>query len=159
MSSRTPLRRRIPLRRAVPADTLSARKAGLERLLQRTWRDQLRKVRPYRCVAAYEAATLGPCRGRLEADHIWERSQGGPYAVENGAFLCASHHLAKTRNELQYRYDWLEADQVAWFAAAGFVAWDRCTGEPYGRGWRTFAPLSPAQLARAAMAGLPQMLR
>lgn len=58
--------------------------------------------------------------------------------VENGLVLCASHHQAKTESRLLVRFEWLDADQVAWLGEVGWVAWDDA-GQPYGRGFKHFA--------------------
>jgi hypothetical protein len=80
--------------------------------------------------------------------------------VANGSPLCRRHHRMKTDNELRYRFEWLGRDQVRWFAEVGFVAWDLETGEPYGKGWRTFEPLRPSQLAALRASGsLPALTR
>lgn len=122
--------------------TVKSRGNGNHR--QQEWSRKVKDKRGRWC----RAAELGGCLGVLEADHIWERSQGGPFVVENGGVLCHAHHEMKTDNKLRWRFEWLSPDQVAWFAVVGFVAWDPTTGEPYGPGMRTFDPLRPEQLAR-----------
>jgi 5-methylcytosine-specific restriction endonuclease McrA len=105
---------------------------------QSAWRKACLQVRPAVCAAA----ALGGCAGQLECDHIWPKSQGGPYVVENGAFLCTEHHRQKTDSELKYRRDWLGWDQVKWLADSGWVMW-AADGSVSGRGWRHFEPVLP----------------
>jgi hypothetical protein len=77
----------------------------------------------------------------LEVDHIKPRGQGGPSVVENGLVLCNVHHQQKTDGLLLISQEWLEADQRAWLAEVGWVAWDDA-GLPFGRGMRHFAPMA-----------------
>lgn len=58
--------------------------------------------------------------------------------VENGTMLCQRHHQMKTESKIQYRYEWLDEDQIAWLAQIGWVTWD-ADGRPRGRGLRHFA--------------------
>lgn len=82
----------------------------------------------------------GQPRGRrLEVDHIWPRSQGGPSVVENGLPLCESHHADKTASRIVIEPGWLDPDQARWLASVGWVAWDGA-GQPYGRGMKHFGP-------------------
>lgn len=112
-------------------------KAAQRKYKQSAWRRQCLKVRPAVCVAA----ELGGCAGQLECDHIFPRSAGGPYVVENGAFLCSEHHRQKTDSELQYRRHWLGADQIAWLESVKWFVWE-ADGSVSGRGWRHAMPLS-----------------
>ena len=89
--------------------------------------------------------------GRVELDHIVPRSQGGPSVVENGLPLCPSDHQAKTESRLRFRFEWFDADQIAWLEEVGWVSWD-ADGQPAGRGWRHFEPLTTKQTARRASA-------
>lgn len=100
---------------------------------QSAWRRQCLMVREAVCVAA----GLGGCEGQLECDHIWPKSQGGPFVVENGAFLCTRHHAMKTYSELKYRREWLAEDQIEWLHQVGWVTWAN-DGSVSGRGWRHF---------------------
>jgi hypothetical protein len=136
--------------------------AQLLKRMQQNFREDVRWFRGETCVARVSTwdPKVGACDGPVEADHVWERSQGGPYLVANGSPLCRRHHRMKTDNELRYRFEWLGRDQVRWFAEVGFVAWDLETGEPYGKGWRTFEPLRPSQLAALRASGsLPALTR
>lgn len=75
------------------------------------------------------------------------RGQGGPSVVENGLLLCRTHHEQKTLGRLKIEYRWLDPDQVAWLADVGWVTWD-ADGQPYGRGWKHFAPMTAAEIER-----------
>lgn len=103
---------------------------------QSAWRKACLQVRPAVCIAA----SLGGCEGQLECDHIFPRSQGGPYVVENGAFVCTRHHRMKTDSELKYRREWLGADQVKWLADVNWVRW-LSNGDVEGKGFRHFEPV------------------
>lgn len=118
-----------------PSAQLSV-KAAQRKYKQSQWRRKCLKVRPFVCIAA----GLGGCEGRLECDHVWPKSQGGPYVVENGVFVCAKHHKMKTDSELKYRRIWLAPDQVAWLAEMDWVRW-LPNGDVAGRGWRHFEPV------------------
>lgn len=89
-----------------------------------------------------------PCGRRLEVDHIWPRSQGGPSVVENGLVLCVAHHADKTASRIVIDPAWLDPDQVAWLADAGWVAWDGA-GQPHGRGWKHFGAQRSGPTLRA----------
>lgn len=106
------------------------------------WREDCLAKRGRFCRACWSERGATRLQGtRLEIDHIQPRSQGGPSVVENGLVLCSEHHRAKTESRLLIRYEWLAVDQVLWLAEVGWVAWDDA-GQPYGRGWRHFAPLA-----------------
>lgn len=76
-------------------------------------------------------------------DHVMPRSQQGPSVVENGLPLCEECHRRKTEKRMLVERSWLDDDQVAWLAEVGWVAWDD-NGQPYGMGWRGFAPTTKA---------------
>lgn len=67
--------------------------------------------------------------------------------VENGLPLCGPWsrqspwpggcHQAKTDRRMLLRREMFDADQLAYLAEQGWVAWDE-KGEPYGRGYRGF---------------------
>lgn len=108
------------------------------------WRSQCLEKRGAWCrVCGYS--------GRVEIDHVFPRSQGGPSVVENGLPLCPTHHQAKTESRLRFRFEWFDADQIAWLEEVGWVSWD-ADGQPAGRGWRHFEPLTTKQTARRAPA-------
>jgi hypothetical protein len=85
--------------------------------------------------------------GNCQMDHLKPRSQGGPSVVENGLPLCgpASRvtpggcHALKTERRMLVEPEWLTDDQIQWLSDVGWVTWDT-DGQPYGRGWRNFAP-------------------
>jgi hypothetical protein len=97
------------------------------------WRNDCLTRRGRVCRAAGE----GGCGGGLQVDHVVPRSPGGPSVISNGLVLCAAHHTAKTESRLLIRPQWLDADQVAFLAEFGWVAW-QADGQPQGRGWRHF---------------------
>jgi hypothetical protein len=112
---------------------------------QSAWRKQVELLRFVYCVAFQ----LGDCQGQIECDHIKPKSTGckDVWSPNNGAFLCTKHHKMKTDGTLQYRFEWLDAAQVAWLASVSWVRWDR-EGQPAGEGWRHFAPMTAEQTAR-----------
>lgn len=86
-------------------------------------------------------------RAHVQADHMWPRGQGGPSDVRNGLPLCGEFsrntpggcHPMKTASTIVIEPDWLAQEQIDWLAEVGWVAWDE-HGQPYGRGWKHFAP-------------------
>jgi 5-methylcytosine-specific restriction endonuclease McrA len=97
---------------------------------QSNWRAAVIELRGGYCRAMFTAGT--PCGGRLEVDHVVERSQGGHWVIQNGTPLCQKHHRDKTTGKLKVAYEWLDQDQILWLAEKGHVAWDE-QGRPYGR--------------------------
>lgn len=85
----------------------------------------------------------------IELDHIQPKSQGGLYEPGNGVPVCSwrsvtipgGHHLAKTEGRLKYSPEILLPVTIEYLAAAKWVAWD-ADGQPYGRGWRHFEPMT-----------------
>lgn len=84
----------------------------------------------------------------VQADHMMPRSQGGASDPRNGLPLCGEFsrntpggcHPAKTAGRILIRPEWLHPEQIEFLAEAGWVAWD-ADGQPYGRGWKHFAPM------------------
>lgn len=85
----------------------------------------------------------------VQADHLWPRSQGGPSVVENGLPLCGEFsrntpggcHPMKTAGTIVIEPTWLTWQQILWLADVGWVKWGP-DGQPYGRGWKHFAPMA-----------------
>lgn len=103
------------------------------------WGISCRDLYGTRCVVCGDPDT--------EVDHIIPRSQGGPSVIDNGLILCGAwsstvdggHHGMKTAGTLKIRYEWLTPAQVEFLADWGWVTWDE-NGEPFGQGWKHFAP-------------------
>lgn len=106
-------------------------------------RSKRRNDGPWRqeCAVAYGlwCRASGVHAGPIQCDHVWPRSQGGPSVVENGLFLCESHHDAKTASRIVIDPEWLTPEQIDWLAQVGWVSWN-ADGQPSGRGMRHFAP-------------------
>lgn len=104
------------------------------------WRAEVMAVHGEVCAACGDTA-------HVQADHLWPRGQGGPSDVRNGLPLCGEFsrntpggcHPAKTNGTIVIEPAWLRPEQIEWLAEVGWVAWDD-DGQPYGRGWRHFAP-------------------
>jgi hypothetical protein len=54
--------------------------------------------------------------------------------------LCADCHRRKTEKRMLVERHWLDDDQIEYLANIGWVAWDD-KGQPYGNGYRGFAPV------------------
>lgn len=104
------------------------------------WRKEVMALHGERCAACGDT-------NHVQADHMWPRSQGGPSHVLNGLPLCGEFsrntpggcHPKKTAGTMVIQPEWLLPEQIEWLAEVGWVAWDD-QGQPYGRGWKHFAP-------------------
>lgn len=85
-------------------------------------------------------------RRRIEADHMFPKSQGGKPGgksdVRNCLFLCQYHHEAKTNGELLIQPEWLTLEQRAYLSEVGWVRWGD-DGRPSGRGYKHFTAMRP----------------
>lgn len=104
------------------------------------WRAEVMAAYGPACVSCGDTA-------HVQADHMWPRGQGGPSDVRNGLPLCGEFsrntpggcHPKKTASTIVIEPEWLAPEQIEWLAEVGWVAWDD-DGQPYGRGWKHFAP-------------------
>lgn len=91
----------------------------------------------------------------IELDHVMPKSQGGPYHPGNGVPLCGpfspsitgGHHKAKTEGRLKYPTNQLHTVTLEFLADARWVAFGE-DGQPYGRGWRHFEPMTVGSITK-----------
>lgn len=131
---------RKPLARSAGLERNGRGRSTKKRRNDSGWRAEVMEVHGEVCASCGDTA-------HVQADHLWPRGQGGPSDVRNGLPLCGEFsrntpggcHPAKTNGTIVIEPAWLRPEQIEWLAEVGWVAWDE-DGQPYGRGWRHFAP-------------------
>lgn len=101
---RTPLQRRAWPRRRRPTPRRSERVRDPE---------YMARVRRLPCLAK----GLGPCRGRVEADHAGRRPYGRKCGDDETIPMCSAHHRMRTSFSGPFR-TWRKPEMRAWLDAA-----------------------------------------